>query len=91
MHGSYTAQRVSVIPSNTQRHFKEVQIKIPARDKTPPQQRKVETSSSPSRHTVTEVLVCISRGSSPEKQSHHSSLDKDEYKKKKVAFLDVSG
>jgi hypothetical protein len=39
---------------------------------------------------VKEVLVCVSRGSSPEKQYHSSSIDENEQKKKKIFFLDVS-
>jgi hypothetical protein len=80
---------VPVIPSDTQQRFKEVQIKLPAHDKTPPEQRKVQTSP-PSRHTVKEVLVCITRGSSPEKQVHQTFLDENEKTKKKTVSISVS-
>lgn len=80
-----------MIPSTTQQRFKEVQIKVPGQDRTPPSQRKFQTSSPPSsRHVVKEVLVSISRGSSPEKQYHSSSIDMNDKKKKKLTFSDVS-
>lgn len=89
MPGSYTAQCVAIIPATSQQRFKEVRIKIPS------EQRSFRTSSS-SRHVVKEVVVCVSRGSSPEKQRHSSisplhtfSAEGDE-KNKRLLTVDVS-
>jgi len=93
--GSYTAQRVTVVPTNNQPRFKEVHVKVSTHDKTPSEQSKLKTSP-PLRHAVKEILVCVSRGPSPEKQLHqqiyhlHSSSDEDEQKNKRLVLVDVS-
>jgi hypothetical protein len=92
---SYTAQRVTIIPTNNQQRFKEVQIKVPSRDGIPSERRSFQISPS-SRHTVKEIVVCVSRGSSPEKQHHppisplHTFSDEGEEKRKRLLTVDVS-
>ncbi|CAF1095725.1 unnamed protein product [Adineta ricciae] len=83
---NYVAQKISIIPTNSQQRFKEVQIKISAHQRTPPSQRKFEQSPS-SRHAVKEVLVRISRSTSPEKQYHRSLFDDYEEKQKENVYL----
>ena len=98
MQGSYTAQRVNIIPANSQQRFKEVQVKVPSRDGIPSEQRSFQTSPS-SRYAVKEVVVCVSRGASPEKQHHHhppsisplhTFSDEGDEKKKRLLSVDVS-
>lgn len=95
MQGSYTAQRVNIIPVNSQQRFKEVQVKVPSRDGIPSEQRSFQASPS-SRHAVKEVVVCVSRGASPEKQHHpsisslHTFSDEGDEKKKRLLSVDVS-
>jgi hypothetical protein len=93
--GSYTAHRVSIVPAHTQQQFKEVQVKVSTHDKTPSEQNKLKTSP-PLRHAVEEILVCVSRESSPEKHLHqhihhfHSSSDENKQENKKLVLVDVS-
>lgn len=74
--------------SSSSQRFKDVQIKVPTREKTSSATEPIYSQASPSttRHTVKEVLVCVSRGPSPEKhfqqQIYHirsSSSDDDDY------------
>lgn len=81
--GHITAQHVAILPTNNQQRFKEVQVKVSTRDRTLPEPCQAQISPS-SRHAVKEILVCVSRGASPEKQSQQtiyhlqSSSDEDE-------------
>ena len=94
--GSFTAQLVSIVPSNSPQRFKEVQIKLPARERVS-QDQDLSKSLPPVRHAVKEVLVCVSRGPSPEKQLHQqiyhriSSSDEDEQERRTWLRVDVSG
>lgn len=91
MEGNYTAQRVSVIPTNNQQRFKEIQIKVPLRDRTLPEQRSFRQTSLSPRHAVKEIVVCLSRGPSPEKQTvRHTFFDEEDDKQKRLSSVDVS-
>lgn len=95
--GNYTAQRVSIVPTNLQQRFKEVNVKIPAREKTSVDQPPLKPSP-PLRHAVKEVLVCVSRGASPEKQLQQqiyhlrssSSSDEGDQERNRWVHGDVS-
>lgn len=90
MEGNDTAQRVSVVPTNHQQRYKEIQIKIPSRERTPSEQRSFQTSPS-SRHVVKEVLICLSRGSSPEKHTLlHTFFDEVVIERQRLSSVDVS-
>jgi hypothetical protein len=52
-------------------------------------QQQFEEVSSPLRHTIKEIPVCISREPSPEKQ-FRSSSGEDEQENKNVVLVDVS-
>lgn len=81
--GNYTAQRVSIQSLDLQPRIKEVQIKLPGSEKLSHEEKSSKTPP-PLRYAVKEVLVCVSRGPSPEKQliqkvyHHMSSSDEDE-------------
>ncbi|CAF3643377.1 unnamed protein product [Rotaria sordida] len=91
--GNYTAQRVTIVPTNIQQQFKDTSINLSGYDKTLFEQNKLKTSP-PLRHAVKEILVCVSRESSPDKQFHqqiyhlHSSSDEDEQKNKRLVLVD---
>ena len=95
MYRNYTAQRVDIPSINVQRRIKEFPIKIPTHDKALFEENKLKTSPS-LRHVVKDILVHVSRGSSPEKQFHHqiyhlhSSSNEDEQENKRLVLVDVS-
>ena len=74
---------MAILPTNNHQRFKEVQVKVSTRDRTLSEQYQRQPSPS-SRHAVKEILVCVSRGPSPEKQLQQtiyhlqSSSDDDE-------------
>lgn len=61
--------------------MKEVQIRLPGQDKTPPERRKFDPSPPTSRHMMKEVLVCLPRG---------SSTKENEQERKRTGLTDVS-
>ncbi|CAF0807335.1 unnamed protein product [Rotaria sp. Silwood1] len=93
INGNYTAQRVSIVPTNIQQQFKDNSINLSGYDKTLFEQNKLKTAP-PSRHAVKEILVRVSRGLSPDKQLHQqiyhlrSSSDEDEQENKRLVLVD---
>ncbi|CAF4150987.1 unnamed protein product, partial [Rotaria sp. Silwood2] len=93
INGNYTAQRVTITPTNIQQQIKDTPINLSGYDKTSFERNKLKTSP-PSRHAIKEILVCVSRGPSPDKQLHqriyhlHSSSDEDEQENKRMVLVD---
>ncbi|CAF5087258.1 unnamed protein product, partial [Rotaria magnacalcarata] len=95
INGNYTAQRVTIEPTNIQQTFQDTQINKSGHDKILSEENKLK-AAPPSRHAVKEILVRVTRGPSPDKhlrqQIYHlsSTSDEDEQENKRLVFVDVS-
>lgn len=92
--GNFTTQRVT-IETSIQQRVEDNQVDTSGYNKTSHLQTQLKTHP-PMRHVVKDVLVCVTRGPSPERKLHqeiyhlHSPSSADEQTSKTVEIVDVS-